>query len=141
MLVGCTSIEVQAWACAAAKIQASLEAVPGAALPPQDQPYKSACNPELPWCLQLLDFWPAWKLWRSLHFAPHLMMTAIILTGQVIPPRRPKGSKSRPAAGGGVGGSGGSEGSHARQGKEAPASPSSLSPAAPVPESQRAKLA
>ena len=32
---------------------------------------------------QLLDFWPAWRLWRSLHFAPHLMMIAIILVGQV----------------------------------------------------------
>ena len=34
-------------------------------------------------CVQLLDFWPAWRLWRSLHFAPHLMMIAIILVGQV----------------------------------------------------------
>ena len=43
-------------------------------------------------CLQLLDFWPAWRVWRSVHFAPHLLMFAVMLTGLVIPPRRPKGS-------------------------------------------------
>ena len=47
-------------------------------------------------CAQLLDFWPAWRLWRSVHFAPHLLMAAVMLTGLVMPPRRPK---QREAAG------------------------------------------
>ena len=65
-----------------------------------------------------------------MHFAPHLIMVAIILTGQVIPPRRPKGSKSKPSSK--------PDGAKAQAGH--PTS-SSLAPAAPVQESQRPKAA
>jgi hypothetical protein len=41
-------------------------------------------------CLQLLDFEPGWKVWRSVNFLAHFLMFSIMLISVVNPPRRPK---------------------------------------------------
>ena len=50
-------------------------------------------------CWQLLDFWPALRVWRSVHFLPLFLMGAVLLTNKVNPPRKRAPSQSRAAAG------------------------------------------
>ena len=47
--------------------------------------------------LQLIDFWPGWQAWRSVHFLGHILIFVIMGVGTLFPPpHKPK--PSGPAA-------------------------------------------
>ena len=45
--------------------------------------------------MQLLDLWPTIRVWRSVHFIPLFLMSAVLLTNLTNPPRKRSHSSSR----------------------------------------------
>lgn len=48
--------------------------------------------------LQLIDFWPGWQAWKSVHFIGHILIFSIMAIGTLFPPPHKAKEKSKPAA-------------------------------------------
>ena len=51
-----------------------------------------------PLSMQLIDFWPGWRAWRSVYFLGHILILAIMAAGTLFPPPHKSKGQARPAA-------------------------------------------